>query len=661
LYYMLDTSSNASASSVNIEFKEYVDTSLPLSTNLAASSTILYRVGGLTPSTGYTLLLSGLTGDIDMSVSVDGVTNVCGPIKTGLDTETCTVTTSGNGQLFIRLSTVAGGDFVLGVTSNNFTSASVTAPATNYVFTTQRLAIGESRADYYLTGLAPSTSYLISVNNVSTDVEFIVYSDAFSSVSCSADFASPARDYCWVTTNPKGEVFISVGNVNLGTSASFDLRAEIPAIQPIVISGALDIEQAVTVASGKQMYYRITSLGALEKEVSLAQMTGNMDLHVYDNPFWVNPILNGRTVQTNLINEYVHSFANEGNELYVRAANQSLALANSTLLVRNAPSTVNVDAIVTPAFLPAETVGVSQRKYDVSITAAQGYFVFMQNPSDQLTMTVDSNVAGSLNSCAAAKYNATDRYCYLSDDDGLVRATVDAAQITGLTATYDFKVVDFPDGMTDLSYVAAGKEASGLDVPAGTTSFYRVTGLIAGASYTVNVLGVDDATLGLEVYKQPLVVAAPNDCVSGLAFNSEVCVVNANEGGELFLTLDASTATTLNTVDIDIELNAPASIVASPLPYTSPGGSIARMSGQFFQVTGIVIGPTYSVRLSGLGDTPFSELVDLYVFNSPYQGLFCHQTGGVTCSVTPINGEFWIYLDASAASGVLTDYELHIE
>jgi hypothetical protein len=149
-------------------------------------------------------------------------------------------------------------------------------------------------------------------------------------------------------------------------------------------------------------------------------------------------------------------------------------------------------------------------------------------------------------------------------------------------------------------------------------AYYKVSGLVPGAFYNIEVEHLDD-DVDLAVFSDLSLSDDAELCTSeAVGKAAESCSAPANAVGELYVTVDGEWSEEGSGFQLDVSPAAPVSLAAT---LAFPGGvpvTGSVGSGElFYVVTGLTPGAAYEVRLSQLtGDADLEVYADRYEFKS---------------------------------------------
>jgi hypothetical protein len=659
LYVELDGAAMSAAANFDLALKPLQDVDLaqmPMVVSLD-TETRYYRITGL-QNQSYTALLSGLTADVDMSVFNDAVTDVCSNAIVGVASESC-LATADNNSLFVALASVGVAGGQLSLLSEAYAETTV-SDDTAHTEAGQTLNVDEANKYYRIDGLQANTQYLLSVNNVDTDVDLSAFSDGFVTSLCSVSMTAPARDYCYINSNANGELFVRIANADTASTASFDVVIEIP---DATVLSVVNNPESILASSTKR--FRFSALGGGLQEVSISQLSGNVDLKVYDNPFWTDAISSETTLRSDpaTLNEFVQHAANDVAELYVELVNVEPNDNSAHLQVINAPTALVRDATLS-LDENAASVGVSEQVFDLSVVDGSDMMYVLHNMSDIVSMNVSTTTSAVEVVCQGNVYNAAnDAYCYAQDDDGSSQLVIDAAKVSGSGANFDLDVYPLPS-MTSAVYQAETVEFSEQTLPMDDSAYYRITGLSEGLNYQLALTEATD-TISMKVYDQPWIPGVSDICSSSLDGQLEVCDAVANTAGELYISVDSNAATGDVNFALRAELASTRDIDASILPAVSSLQSLTMAATRVHHISGLDTGTQYRVSLTGNG-VSLGDDIGIQVYSDLEDGsMLCSSVvvgaGDEACDLLSNSTGVYVYIDGAEMLNTTEEYLLSID
>jgi len=187
----------------------------------AANPHSYYEVTGLNSGNSYFVVLTGLSGDVDLEVYADAdfTTQVCSGAASTI-TEAC-VTTTGYSSLFIKVisSDAIGAFFIIDVIDppvDEGTSGSPINITGLIPYAGQNDTVQSNSASYYMIeNLIPAAQATVSLTLITGDVQLVVYDDStylndICTSSSSQDGGRVPETCVGVTVNPAGRLYIEV-------------------------------------------------------------------------------------------------------------------------------------------------------------------------------------------------------------------------------------------------------------------------------------------------------------------------------------------------------------------------------------------------------------------------------------------------------------------
>lgn len=258
-----------------------------------------YALTGLTPSASYYILSnSGADGDPaalyvfttftgDLSTQTADCSISWSYLNNG-----CTATADASGKLWVKLrgwTTTVGTHYKIEALPAPVFQGTPAAPLNITGALPYRASIGSDGNNHYMvTGLTPGAEYLYSKNDSSMGGYLYVYDDsAMTTLLCSPEIVNgPRSDTC--RGKPTGStVYIKIWNAGYLTAPGYftlDI-APVPAAEgspatPVAISATGTRAGSVNVGVS---HYKATLSPNTSYTVSLSSVTGDADLHVYNN------------------------------------------------------------------------------------------------------------------------------------------------------------------------------------------------------------------------------------------------------------------------------------------------------------------------------------------------------------------------------------------
>ncbi|MEE8396627.1 MAG: hypothetical protein V3S29_11270, partial [bacterium] len=300
-----------------------------------------YQITGGTANGFYTVTLSNLNTDANLSVHDAGFVNMlCFSAQTGAS-DSCVAPANGAGELYVR---VSGANAGLGTTltlnatvaANPFYAAEGTAGAPLAISSPHSGEVDTTASYYLFSGLAADSDYRITLGQTNAGVVMWIYDDAFATPQCVRS-KSPSKDaVCITTSDGSGNLWVKVDGSTTTFGAAYQLTSAAYIGQasegtggaPISIAGTFT-GRASTVQAGGNSFYKITGLTPSSSyTVTLSALSGGVDLDVYSTGFPVGFLCGG--YQLGLTTESCSAAANASGELYVLAAEGDITGAGST-------------------------------------------------------------------------------------------------------------------------------------------------------------------------------------------------------------------------------------------------------------------------------------------------------------------------------------------
>lgn len=186
-----------------------------------------------------------------------------------------------------------------------------------------------------------------------------------------------------------------------------------------------------------------------------------------------------------------------------------------------------------------------------------------------------------------------------------------------------------------------------------TAAFFHVTGLQPGAMYAPSVGRMSD-DVDLAVYGDASMEPGTELCASEvIGLGAETCVAPANASGELWIAVDGQWTRAGATFRVEVPGTEPLPIAATlAWPSAFPYAGAIGVAEQMFEVTGLIPGARYEVRITNL-----TADLDLDVHADPYDyALLCESYASGTvddaCVATAdASGRFYVEVDGGTTRG----------
>jgi len=504
--------------------------------SLPGSTDGYYQVINLTPDTEYTVELTGLTGDLHLRVYSDGNFGIleCESQNPGITSESCLATSTGAGQLFIKVDGInapAGGSFTL----NKVAVGTVLNAAGGDVPHNATLPASTDGL-YQVINLTANTAYTVSLTGLSANFDLEPYSDGgLTVIECSSTNIGTVDESCVATSNSAGQLFIFVSGFFAPTGGDFTLDAV--AVGTVLDPLGGDVPHNATLPAATNGIYQVINLPAnAAYTVSLTGLTNDFDLRVYSD---------GGLIVLDCRSDNVGATTSESCSATSTSAGQLFIVVDGFFAAAGGNFTLDLkigtvlDAaggdVPHPGTLPATTNGFFRV---INLPANTAYTVSLTGLTDDFDLQVYSGGGFSVFECESLIPGAaTDESCVASSGAaGEILVVVDA---TFATAGGNFTL-----NMAEVGQ-ALDASAGGLplasSLPATINRHYVVTNLTANTVYTVSLTGLTD-DFDLKVYSDSDFVVLECQSLNIGTTASESCLATSNSAGQLFILIDGTFA-----------------------------------------------------------------------------------------------------------------------
>lgn len=314
--------------------------------------------------------------------------------------------------------------------------------------------VAASSSSYYtVTGLAPNTSYFVTLSSLVNPAIFEAYSDAgYSSLLCTGNQNSgdSRPKSCYATSNGSGELYIKVTNSSGTLGSTYQIDVQLPPANegtsgaPIDLTGLLPYP-AGQVGAASSSYYVVTGLtpGA-DQYVRLTNLTQNIDLFVYSDSGFSTQLCSSSA--STIAEACVATVPGSGN-LYFRAQNVSgQPGATYTVDVIDPPvaeGTAGSPVDIT-GMLPYGGTMVSPGSFYriTGLTPGTVYTVSMTEMTSGGSLRVYSDAGFSTLECSSnGAVNLPESCQATANPSGILYVNADTAGLTGAGATtYNIRV-----------------------------------------------------------------------------------------------------------------------------------------------------------------------------------------------------------------------------
>ena len=378
--------------------------------------TSYYQLSGLPGTTNYSIATSDLTDDIRLEVYADAAFSnlLCSSSRRGLYAEKCDVVSGvvGGGvkstNLYIKViyeeflhgDQWDGANYTLTVSEGGapiLSEGASGAPVNVTGLLPYTAKVRKNEFSYYqLTGLTPSTDYVLKLTHPQTTLTLSIYSDIdYASFRCSIGTSEDYIQQLGCTSTASGELFIRVkGGFYTDTDFTMELVpvpvAEGTAVAPVDISSSLPYSGQANNVDTLRSFYVVSGLSPLADYVVLNQnATQSSFTNVYSNADFLTDFqcsVNGACVAQ----------ANTSGELYIRVDGYDQYGTYFDLNVKPAP--VSEGSIAAPVEVALQQVYKGQATYSSSyyvvsgLTPYSGHYVGLQNHEQSHWLQIFSDV-----------------------------------------------------------------------------------------------------------------------------------------------------------------------------------------------------------------------------------------------------------------------------
>ena len=317
-------------------------TSLPHEGQVTGAGDSYYHITGLTPSAVYLISTSSQTDNLILRISTtiahDG--DICLSDSTGNSgSESCVVTAPANGEVFIwsenKSNPAIGVLYTVDVIPFPSPEGAVNTPLDITSSLPGYLGVVDSTTSYYkVTGLAASTSFMVRLTDLRSDLELAVYDNAGFSTGqlCTSVSGSRVAEACLATSNSSGELYIQVNPATGAIASSFKVDIVDPPVDegsiasPVDLTGILPWDGQIKSKQGgggddtSGSFYVVGGLipGA-PVSVSATNASESIELQVGSNADFVTEILCDANGTTGVGSEICTNVTvNPSGKLYVR-------------------------------------------------------------------------------------------------------------------------------------------------------------------------------------------------------------------------------------------------------------------------------------------------------------------------------------------------------
>lgn len=378
------------------------------------TSSAYFRITGLTPGARYRVGVSGLQDDVSVGAyhRLDDFWGECWASGGGDPTAGCSAPANGDGELFVVVdgwATAAGSPFVLDVTDGARLDASIAYGAEPYLG-----EVDPAGGQYELTGLEPGVEYVVTVTDLSDDVDLEVFADPwFETSACGSWRWDTKAEYCSAVADADGRLYVFVdGTYMAGPTATF--RVDVDPMITVGVNSATGVLGLEGTVDTGHAWYRITGLTPGEHvTVSLRLLSDNLDLYLFDDRELWSYVGGAYGVLEHP--ESVTAVVPDTGELHVWIYGASSA-AGSGYLLRADPASTALDGTLPAAqVLPySGAISTETQRYRITgLDANAPYTVSLSGMTDDADLYVygDAWFTGTELECSATTTGSSDETC----------------------------------------------------------------------------------------------------------------------------------------------------------------------------------------------------------------------------------------------------------
>ena len=591
-----------------------------------------YTISGLAPGVRYEIRMDNPSVDVQLWVFPGGqfYNSLCtvGYYFTLPTRKSCVAEAPASGSLNIQVPYLSAATYNLDVVLAPVAEGSVASPVT--ITAPYNGQVDATSSYYVINGLAPDWNYKVSLG------------DSSNSISVMAGSSTDLTPYNAGTTGRtdlSGSLFIRIdGSDTDGNGAwfTFDLvdanNPEGSVASPIDISLSSPSSPHAGQVDNRTSYYQITGLTPDNYYMThIGGYTQDVTVYVWDNSSYSGTAKCWFTASpsSTSVNNHCLAPAPAGGTLYIEVRGHASYITGTQYNLWVAPSLLKSEgqSSAIPIAVDTPYAGmVSSYNSDMSsfyvvsgLPGSASYNVVLSNTTDDVDLTVFSDVGLTAELCRSHRRGLYDEHCVATTESGggskvlYIKVTA-----SSYTATYDGASYTLNVSAGATPVVNEGTSAVPLDITldiprngmvqasATTTqsSYYKVTGLNPASRYAVMVEN-PDAPVSLYVYSDASF--SSNLCTwnTPLAPVNGACATLPNGAGELFIKTNSSyiadATYSLSVVPAPVAdgtQGAPMDLIGS-LPYSG------QVDGDksYYMLSGLTAGASYLVSLSKLTDT----------------------------------------------------------
>jgi len=452
--------------------------------------------------------LTGMSADVDLYVYTNSTftTLSCSSVTVGIVNESCTTVEKGS-FIYIKVYSASAATFQinlanLGTPANQGSQTlPVAIPFVNLPASGTVQPNGSSL--YQITGLTAGHNYMVTVTGMTEDVDLGVYSDLFITMQCmsmafgTADEACSASAtgtslYLWISANSNYGSMFTISATDLGLTPVSEGTLAVPIILTTGIGGNLPYNGS-TAGNVASSYYSVSPITIGNNYTfSLSGLIGNVWFYVYSDAAHTNLICNNNGSATPSCNGI-----GTGATMYIQITGADLPGATYQINVTDLGAAFPTLAVNTPNAGLTGVVG--SNKYTFATTVGNNYIVTVTGYTDpNKTLIANDNDATFITWVTDSWSGAPGVGLSFSFNASSANSFIDV--FSSIADTYTVSIVDNGVALTPvnegtiaaptlLAWAPGGLTHNGTVVTNGR-SYYAVSGLTIGTTYTVRLTGL---------------------------------------------------------------------------------------------------------------------------------------------------------------------------